>query len=167
MFPFSLSWPTAYHWMPSQINFGGSMNGSYLQYYNYPLQLVIPSTQNQTILKVEAEPLGETDTLQDKSSCLSQKKALKVTNFCRTPSTTAQNNHKRSQNPYRNILTNITNLILNFILSRKKVRGLLFIIDPTLSEDEETLFYEYIKYLKKFFCSYYNPNKLRKLFGGK
>lgn len=73
---------------------------------------------------------------------------------------------KRIQNPYRNIYTNLINLILNFIICKKKIGDLLEKIDPELTGDLLLDFYKYIKDLKSFFCSYFNLKKVEKLIQG-
>lgn len=61
----------------------------------------------------------------------------------------------------------MTNLVLNFIVCKKKVGDLLSKIDPTLVGDKLIRFYKYIKELKSYFCSYFNFQKVRKLIEGR
>ena len=73
----------------------------------------------------------------------------------------------QKSNPHRNILTNITNLMLNQVLCQPKSRKTLLSIDPNLTEDDLFHFFQYVKQLKTSFSSYYNAAKLKRLFGGR
>jgi hypothetical protein len=57
-------------------------------------------------------------------------------NVITTKEANEHNPVKRIQNPLRNIFTNLTNLILNFILSRKKMNNLLSNIDPSFINEK-------------------------------
>lgn len=67
---------------------------------------------------------------------------------------------KRVQNPLRNIYTNITNLILNFMITSRKVESLLERVDPTLIGDKLSRFYKYVKDLRNYFSAYFNISKV-------